>query len=251
MVPLGTPGPPGRRSLERIPMTARDAVVEVRALGKVFRRRGEPVEALSDVSFSIGRGEAVGFLGPNGAGKTTTVRVILGLRKPTTGEVRVRARRVGFVLDVPSLYPQLTLERNLDFYADLLGLGPGAWQVRISELGLSDLLKSRVGELSLGMRKRAELARALLGEPDVLLLDEPTSGLDPQAQETFREVLRTEVEKGASILMTSHDLFNVQKVCDRFLLIREGRIVADEAAGGRSTSDLEQLYLAAVGGAKA
>lgn len=228
-------------------MTAREAVVEVRALGKVFQRHGSPVQALSDVSFSIGRGEAVGFLGPNGAGKTTTVRVLLGLRRPTTGEVRVTARRVGFVLDVPSLYPQLTLERNLDFYCELVGLGARAWGERVSALGLSDVLKVRVGELSLGMRKRAELARALLGDPDLLLLDEPTSGLDPQAQEKFREVLRGEAERGVAILMTSHDLFNVQKVCDRFLLIRGGRIVADEAARGRDAADLERLYLAAVG----
>lgn len=248
MVSLGAHGPSGRRSLERVPVTAHAAVVEVRGLGKVFRRRGEPVHALCDVSFSIGRGEAVGFLGPNGAGKTTTVRIVLGLRRPTSGDVRVAARRVGFVLDVPSLYPQLTLERNLDFYGELLGLGAEAWRERISELGLSDLTRVRVGELSLGMRKRAELARALLGDPDLLLLDEPTSGLDPQAQEAFRRVLRAEVERGVSILMTSHDLFNVQKVCDRFLLIREGKIAADEAAGGRDASELERLYLGAMGG---
>ena len=229
-------------------MTAHETVVQVRALGKEFQRRGEVVQALTDVSFSIGRGEVVGFLGPNGAGKTTTIRILLGLRRATRGEICITARRVGFVLDVPALYPHFTLERNLEFYSELLGLAPRAWEAHIPTLGLSDVVKVRVRELSLGMKKRAELARALLGEPDLLLLDEPTSGLDPQAQETFRKVLRAEAEKGVSILMTSHDLFNVQKVCDRFLVIRQGRILVDESADGRDAEALERLYLAAMAG---
>src|ERR1035437_9650110 len=171
-------------------MTAHETVVQVRALGKEFQRRGEVVQALTDVSFSIGRGEVVGFLGPNGAGKTTTIRILLGLRRATRGEICITARRVGFVLDVPALYPHFTLERNLEFYSELLGLAPRAWEAHIPTLGLSDVVKVRVRELSLGMKKRAELARALLGEPDLLLLVDHASALDQLSPDSFREALR-------------------------------------------------------------
>lgn len=216
-------------------------------VSKVFSKGGRTVRALDRLSFTVSRGEAVGLLGPNGSGKTTTIRILLGLRQPSEGRVSVLARKVGFVLDLPALYPQLTLARNLAFYADLLRVPRSAIDRRLGEVGLREEAGSRVEALSLGMRKRAEIARALLTDPDLLLLDEPTSGLDPEAQAELRAVLRTEVERGVSILMTSHDLYNVQKVCSRVLVLRQGRLVADEPASNLAPAGLEELYLSAMG----
>jgi len=223
------------------------SVVSLQEVSKVFEKGGRTVKALDGMSFTVNRGEAVGLLGPNGSGKTTTVRILLGLRNPTTGRASVFAAKVGFVLDLPALYPQLTLARNLEFYADLLQVPRSAIDRRLGDVGLRGESGSRVGELSLGMKKRAEIARALLPDPDLLLLDEPTSGLDPEAQAALRAVLRAEVERGVSILMTSHDLYNVQKVCGRVLVLRHGRLVADEPAANLDPAGLEALYLHAMG----
>lgn len=228
-------------------MSADRSVVSLQDVSKVFTKAGRSVKALDGVSFTVKGGEAVGLLGPNGSGKTTTVRILLGLRSATTGRASVFAGKVGFVLDLPALYPQLTLARNLEFYADLLEVPRNAIDRRLGDVGLRGEAGSRVGELSLGMKKRAEIARALLNDPDLLLLDEPTSGLDPEAQAELRVGLRAEVDRGVSILMTSHDLYNVQKVCGRVLVLRHGRLVADEPSASLDPAGLEALYLNAMG----
>lgn len=218
-------------------------MVNVRHLSKIFINKKTQLQALGGISFSIGRGELVGYLGPNGAGKTTTVRILLGLLKPSGGTVEVHARRMGFVLDVPSLYPQLTLGDNLRFYSAFLGVPFTNAMDRLTQVGMSAHLNEKVGTFSLGMKKRAELARALLNEPDLLMLDEPMSGLDPSAQAQLRDILKEQVERGVSVLVTSHDLYNIQLLATRFLFLKGGLIAGDvPAAKVASGQMLEALY---------
>jgi len=156
---------------------------------------------------------------------------------------------VGFVLDVPSLYPQLSLRDNFRFYARLLGVPFEAAVAKLEQVGMAGHLEEKVETFSLGMKKRAELARALLNEPELLLLDEPASGLDPEAQAALRAVLEQQRAAGAAILVTSHDLYNMQLVATRFLFLKAGRIVGDVPASEVSSSQtLEALYRERMGG---
>jgi len=224
-------------------MPSDGVIVNVSDLSKIFVNRKTRLQALGGISFSIGQGELVGYLGPNGAGKTTTVRVLLGLLRPSGGTVEVHARRIGFVLDVPSLYPQLTLDDNLRFYSTFLGVPFTNALDRLTQVGMSAHLNEKVGTFSLGMKKRAELARALLNEPDLLMLDEPMSGLDPSAQAELRDILEEQMSHGVSMLVTSHDLYNIQLLATRFLFLKRGLIAGDVPASNVTSGQmLETLY---------
>jgi len=224
-------------------MPSNNVIVNVRGLSKIFVSKKTRQQALGGISFSIGQGELVGYLGPNGAGKTTTVRILLGLLRPSGGTVEVNARRIGFVLDVPSLYPQLTLKDNLQFYAGFLGVPFSRAIELLDQVGMCAHLDGKVGTFSLGMKKRAELARALLNEPDLLLLDEPMSGLDPAAQAELRDILKGQMSHGVSMLVTSHDLYNIQLLATRFLFLKRGLIMGDVPASNVASSQmLEALY---------
>lgn len=223
------------------------ALIQVRDLEKDFRHKQKTMKALQGVSFSVQAGESVGYLGPNGAGKTTTLRILLGLLRPSAGTAEVRARRIGFVLDTPSLYSKLTLRQNLAFYAEILKVAPPSYLRWAEEFRLTEHLDKRVMTFSLGMGKKAEIARALMTEPDLLVLDEPSSGLDPAAQADLRAILRALSAKGVSILVTSHDLYNVQQICQRYIFIKDGRIVMDQSSGEISTQELEKLYIEKIG----
>ena len=229
-------------------MASDDVMLRVTGLSKVFENRKERVEALAGVSFSIRKGEAVGYLGLNGAGKTTTVRAILGLLRPSAGIVETKAQRVGFVLDVPSLYPQRTLKDNLGFYSAVLGVPFERAKDCLALVGMSAHIDARVGTFSLGMKKRAEIARALLNQPELLMLDEPFSGLDPSAQASLRNILREQRSTGVSMLLTSHDLYNVRLLSTRFFFLKQGRLVGDlPASSAGSSRELEILYHATLG----
>jgi ABC-2 type transport system ATP-binding protein len=194
--------------------------------------------ALAGVSFDLRPGEVLGLLGPNGAGKTTTIHILLGLVRPTAGSVRLfgldphasRAalHRVGFASPEALMDWRLTVEENLRFYGALYGV-PRAGVSRVMEaLELVREARTRFGNLSLGQQTRAGLARALLGEPDLLILDEPTSSLDPDiADKTRRVLMDVRRARGLAILYTSHNMAEIEEVCDRVLFLHRGRIVAD------------------------
>ena len=229
-------------------MIPRNCVIHVQRLCKRFAAYPDEKVALQDLSFSVGRGECVGFLGPNGAGKTTTIKVLLGLLPPSSGSFLVDSHGPGFVLDSSSLYLDLTVRENMAFYSGLIGVDSSDGFSWISKVGLVSRLDDRVRNLSTGTRKKAEIARALLGNPDLLFLDEPMSGLDPKAQGEMRDILVALQEQGTTIMITSHDLHNVHQLCDRFLFIKGGRIVLDANAEQlERSSDLERLYVTAVG----
>ena len=202
------------------------------AVRNVTRRFGERV-AVDDVSFEVGGGEVFGLLGPNGAGKTTTLRMIGGLIPPTAGSVTIDGHaftrengaslraRVGFLTETPGLWDHLTVSDNLSVYARLFGVRGAAGAVeRVLRLfGLWDRRADRVVLLSKGMKQKLALARALVHDPEILLLDEPTANLDPQTARTVRDLLRDLRSQGRAIVVSSHNLDEVERVADRIGLV--------------------------------
>jgi ABC-2 type transport system ATP-binding protein len=212
------------------------------ALRQVSKRFGS-VLALEDCSFAVTRGHMLGFLGPNGAGKTTTMRAIFGLVQLDAGEVlwdrspiRLADRlRFGYMPEERGLYPRMPLRAQLEYFGQLHGLSDDdarraayAW---LERLGLSDRADAKVEELSHGNQQRAQLAAALLPGPELIVLDEPFAGLDPMAVRTLAEVLRSEAERGAAVLFSSHQLELVEDICEDVAIIDHGRIVAKGNVG--------------------
>jgi len=202
------------------------------------RRFGSRV-VVDDVSFEVGRSEIVALLGPNGAGKTTTMRMLAGLIAPTSGAVVIdgvhltRATgtllrsRIGFLTEAPGVWDRLTVHENLRVYAGLYGLAnPNGVIDRALELfELRDRASTRAAELSKGMRQKVALARALLHEPRILLLDEPTSGLDPEITRSVRALLDDRRAAGCSILLSTHNLDEAERLADRVAVLH-GRLLA-------------------------
>lgn len=210
-------------------------------LDRLTKRYGD-ARGIEDVSLRIGAGEVFGFLGPNGAGKTTTIRTMLGLLRATRGHARVfsldsrtdaRAvhARLGNLPGDFAYEPRLTGRELLRYLADLRGL---------RDLGRAEELAARfhaeldrpLGQLSRGNRQKIGLVQAAFHGPELLVLDEPTSGLDPLMQEAFLRFVADERERGRTVLLSSHDLDEVERVCDRVAIIREGRLIAVEDVAG-------------------
>lgn len=200
-----------------------------------------PTRAVGGLSFSISKGQVVGFLGPNGAGKSTTLRMLTGYLPPTSGSASIAGHNVltnseaaraeiGYLPESTPLYPEMRVEEYLDYRGKLLSM-PRADRVRrISEVcdrcSLSHIRRRLIGQLSKGNRQRVGLAQALLHEPAVLFLDEPTAGLDPNQIKHFRELLG-ELREKHTILLSSHILPEIEKTADRVLILKEGELVAD------------------------
>jgi ABC-2 type transport system ATP-binding protein len=209
-----------------------------------LRRERRTTTAVDAVTFTVRRGETVGYIGANGAGKSTTIKMLTGILVPSAGIVRTcgldpvaerrhLARRIGVVFGQRSqLWWDLPLQHSLRLLAAIHQLPDGAWQRRAGELAdrleLGAFLHRPVRQLSLGERMRGELAAALLHEPELLVLDEPTVGLDVLSKERLRVFLREELAAtGGSLLLTTHDMDDVQRLCDRLLVVDHGRLVYD------------------------
>jgi ABC-2 type transport system ATP-binding protein len=220
-------------------------VLEVRNLSKRFGS----IVAAEDVTFTIAAGETVGLLGPNGAGKTTTVSMISGLIKPDSGEVRFSGRPIrgdtdptrrilGLVPQELALYDKLTARENLELFGALYDLKGAALEAPIVAalelVGLADRGYAAVKTYSGGMKRRLNLAAALLHDPQVLLLDEPTVGVDPQSRNAIFDNLEALKARGKSLLYTTHYMEEAERLCDRIVIMDKGRIVADD--------DLRGLY---------
>ena len=195
--------------------------------------------AVEDVSFELQRGEVLGFLGPNGAGKSTTIKMLTGQLVPRSGRIEVlglpmpeeRERiqaRIGVCFEEKNVYPSLTGWENLAFFARLFGLDAVDLTALLARVGLAERGGDRVSSYSKGMRQRLMVARALLNTPDVLFLDEPTGGLDPVSARTIRSLIREEAERGAAVLLTTHDMHEADELSDRVAFIDRGRILALE-----------------------
>jgi ABC-2 type transport system ATP-binding protein len=203
----------------------------------VTKRYG-PFVAVDDVTFTAEPGRVTGFLGPNGAGKSTTMRMIVGLTPPTTGTAHVLGRRfadlpntgleVGVLLDASAQHAGRTGREVLTLAAKTMGLPRGRVDEMVDLVGLTDDEASRrVGDYSLGMRQRLGIAHALLGDPNVLILDEPANGLDPAGIRWMRDLLRGYADRGATVLLSSHLLHEIEVVADNLVVIGHGRIVAE------------------------
>jgi fluoroquinolone transport system ATP-binding protein len=210
--------------------------------GLTYRYPGAAKPAVSDVSFEISPGEIFGLLGPSGAGKSTTQRVLTRLNRRFQGVVHVLSRRleswdhsfyehIGVGFELPNHYLRLTGRENLDFFASLFR-GPTLPAVEwLERVGLADAADVRVGEYSKGMKMRLSFARALLNDPDVLFLDEPTAGLDPVNASVLKELIRGERDRGKTILLTTHNMADVDELCDRVGFLVEGEMSVVDAPG--------------------
>lgn len=205
-----------------------------------YRYRGQDRPAVDAMTFAVRRAEVFGFLGPSGAGKTTTQRILIGLLDGWSGAVAVLGKdrrawgrelfdRIGVSFELPVGYPRLSGRQDLSHFANLQG-GPGRdVDELLQTVGLAGAADMPVGSYSKGMRIRLNLARALLGSPDLLFLDEPTSGLDPVNAEMVRAVIREEQRRGVTVFMTTHDMATADAVCDRVAFVVDGRIAACDA----------------------
>jgi len=225
--------------------------------------------AVDGINLEIRRGELFGFLGPNGAGKTTTMRMIAGILQPTSGRILIAGddvatdplkakSRLGFIPDRPFVYDKLTGAEFLRFVAALYGQDGEAVERRMEELlDLFELMPWKdelVESYSHGMRQKLIISSALLHRPEVIVVDEPMVGLDPKGQKFLKDLFRAFVERGGTVLMSTHTLDTVEEMCDRIGIISGGRILAcgtmaevrHQTAGG--DAKLEELFLKLTGG---
>jgi fluoroquinolone transport system ATP-binding protein len=211
-------------------------VIQVESLTYTYPGAGTP--AVSGVSFSVSPGEVFGLLGPSGAGKSTTQRVLTRLNRRFRGTVEVLSKRleewdhslyehIGVGFELPNHYLRLTGRENLDFFASLFQGTTRAPDELLERVGLADAAGVRVADYSKGMKMRLNFVRALLNDPEVLFLDEPTAGLDPVNADVLKDLIRAERTKGKSILLTTHNMSDVEELCDRvgFLVAGEMRVV--------------------------
>jgi ABC-2 type transport system ATP-binding protein len=209
------------------------AAISVRGLTKRFGS----VTAVEDLSFDVPPGTITGFIGPNGAGKTTTLRAVLGLVRPTAGIALIDgvpyvrldqpARHVGAVLEASGFHPGRTARDHLRVLAGRGGIPVGRVDDVLAEVDLAGAAPRRVGGFSLGMKQRLALAGALLGDPGILVLDEPTNGLDPAGVHWLRTFLRTRVDEGRTVLVSSHLLAELALSADSVVIIKGGRLVVE------------------------
>ncbi len=217
-----------------------EKLIDVRGLAKTFRIGffRKRVEAVRGVSFDVRRGEIFGFLGPNGAGKTTTIKMLTGLISPTGGEAflfgqRVPSpearQRIGFLPENPYVYPFLTPREFVELCGRLSGVRGSALRSRtmevLTKVGIAYAADRQVRRLSKGMLQRTGLAAALVADPEMLILDEPMSGLDPVGRKEVRDLIYAERDAGRTIFFSTHILSDVETMCDRVTILRQGEVV--------------------------
>lgn len=224
-------------------------MIKTQGLTKVFKigKKGETeLVAVDDLSLEVESGEVFGFLGPNGAGKTTTVRMLTGLIRPSSGSAQVAGfelgeddtnirRNVGILTESPGMYERLTAEKNLTIFANLYDVPDIEKSVNkyLSMLNLWERRHDAVGSFSKGMRQKLAVARALIHEPRILFLDEPTTGLDPEASKTVRDFVEELKNEGRTIFMTTHNLDEAERLCDRVGIFQQRLLTVDSPSNLR------------------
>lgn len=195
------------------------------------------LEAVGGLSFEVAPGEILGFLGPNGAGKSTTIKILTGQLTPKSGNAQVLGvdmirddpetqAQIGVCFEEKNLYETMSGTENLKFYASLFGLKDVDTDELLRRVGLADRANDRVAKYSKGMRQRLMMARTLVNTPKVLFLDEPTDGLDPVSSQSIRKLIKREADRGAAVLLTTHDMNEANELSDRVAFINEGKLYA-------------------------
>ncbi|MTK12506.1 MAG: ATP-binding cassette domain-containing protein [Clostridiaceae bacterium] len=234
-----------------------EPILEVRNLSKGHKGK----KIINDINMKIFKGDIYGFIGPNGAGKTTTIKTILGLLKPSKGEIYIEGKRIlndnnpsdiGAMIEYPSFYPYLSGYKNLSLYANVLDLGKKRVEEILNLVKLSNDKNKKVSEYSMGMKQRLAVARAFLNKPKIAILDEPTNGLDPEGVRDMRDLIKhLAKEDGTTFIYCSHILNEVQNLCNRVAIINKGKILVEDSVnnllGENNHSSLEEYFMKKVG----
>lgn len=201
---------------------------------KNLHKRYGKIHAVNDVSLDIQKGNVYGILGPNGSGKSTTLGIVLNVVNKTSGEyhwfdgtleTHQALKKVGAIIERPNFYPYMTAKENLELVCKIKGINYSKIEEKLEVVGLSDRKNSKFKTFSLGMKQRLAIASALLNDPEILILDEPTNGLDPQGIHQIRDIIKLIASQGTTILLASHLLDEVEKVCSHVLVLRYGEIL--------------------------
>ena len=228
----------------------RDNILETKELTKNFSGQ----LAVNSVSLQVKRNSIYGLLGPNGAGKSTTLKLILGLLRPTKGQIlfdgkpwkREHLAKIGSLIEEPALYGNLTAEENLLVHTELLGIPKDKIYEVLETVDLKDTGKKKTSQFSHGMKERLGIAIALLNDPPLLLLDEPTSGLDPMGIQEFRELIAAFPKKGMTVILSSHILSEVEQIVDEIGIIDKGQLIFQGTPN--RDEDLEAFFMKMIRG---
>lgn len=243
-------------------------MLEVKNLCKEFKEKKGIKKAVDNISFKLEKGEIVGLLGENGAGKTTTMRMISTMLKPSSGSINVNGfdavknsadvrRNIGILFggDV-GIYDRLTARENIRYFAELNDVKKEEINKRIDEmakdLDMEEYIDKRVGKFSRGMKQKVSIARSIIHYPEVMLFDEPTTGLDVTAARTIHDFIEKCKSEGKTILLSSHSMKEVEKLCDRVIIIHKGKLVEEGTISGLkekyNNNDLEEVFVQLING---
>jgi ABC-2 type transport system ATP-binding protein len=213
---------------------------------KNLSKRYGSIRALKNISFEIEKGNVYGILGPNGSGKSTTLGIVLNVVNRTSGEyswfsgkmeTHEALKKVGAIIERPNFYPYMTAEENLKLVCKIKNINYSKIDEKLELVGLNERKKSKFSTFSLGMKQRLAIASALLNDPEILILDEPTNGLDPQGIHQIRDIIKQIAAKGTTILLASHLLDEVEKVCSHVVVLRKGEILYSGLVDGMSANE--------------
>ncbi|TDP02357.1 ABC transporter ATP-binding protein [Flavobacterium sp. 245] len=219
-----------------------ETILTIENLSKRYGR----IQALKNVSFSIQKGHVYGILGPNGSGKSTTLGIVLNVVNETSGnykwfdgkmQTHEALKKVGAIIERPNFYPYMTAEENLKLVCKIKSINYSKIEEKLNLVGLTERKDSKFSTFSLGMKQRLAIASALLNDPEILILDEPTNGLDPQGIHQIRDIIKEIAAQGTTILLASHLLDEVEKVCSHVVVLRKGEILYSGSVDAMSANE--------------
>ncbi|WP_438966762.1 ABC transporter ATP-binding protein [Flavobacterium sp.] len=220
-----------------------ETILSIKQLNKVFNKR---IHAVNNVSFEIKKGNVYGILGPNGSGKSTTLGIVLNVVNKTSGEfswfngtleTHEALKKVGAIIERPNFYPYMTAQENLELVCKIKDIPFEKVLEKLELVGLLERKDSKFKTFSLGMKQRLAIASALLNNPEILILDEPTNGLDPQGIRQIRDIIKLIASQGTTILLASHLLDEVEKVCSHVVVLRYGKMMYEGLVDEMSKND--------------
>ena len=220
-----------------------ETILTIKNLNKIYNKY---VHAVNNVSLEIHKGNVYGILGPNGSGKSTTLGIVLNVVNKTSGEyswfggkveTHEALKKVGAIIERPNFYPYMTAKQNLELVCKIKNINYSKVQEKLTLVGLVERENSKFNTFSLGMKQRLAIASALLNDPEILILDEPTNGLDPQGIHQIRDIIRLIASQGTTILLASHLLDEVEKVCSHVLVLQKGKILYSGTVDGMTSNE--------------